>query len=89
MADDEDPFKDPEYDPFAPRPKRPWFGRKPYGYGYGPRTWQGWLVLLVLVIYAMAMAAISGGDGTIVAAGIIPVIVIPVIIMAIQGRNRS
>ncbi|WP_199100509.1 hypothetical protein [Dyella sp. ASV21] len=29
-----------------------WFGRKRFGIGYGPRTWQGWLATL---IYALSM----------------------------------
>lgn len=32
-----------------------WFGRKRIGFGFGPRTWQGWLVTLV---YALAMLTI-------------------------------
>ena len=27
----------------------PWFGRKRFGIGAGPRTWQGYLVVVVLV----------------------------------------
>ena len=84
---DEDPFSDEENDPFARRPKRPWFGRKPYGYGYGPRTWQGWLVTLILVIFAMTMAAVSKGDGSFIAAGIITLVAVPFIIMAVQQRR--
>lgn len=84
---DEDPFSDKEHDPFARRPNRPWFGRKPYGYGYGPRTWQGWLVMLVLVIFAMAMAAASKGDGSLIAVGIVTLVAVPFIIMAVQQRR--
>lgn len=29
---------------------RPWFGPKRIGYGLRPQTWQGWLIMLVLVI---------------------------------------
>jgi hypothetical protein len=87
MTDQERPAYDPESDPFAPKPKRPWFGRKPYGYVYGPRTWQGWLVLLALIIYAMIMAAASKGDGTVIALGIVPVVVVPLVIMALQSRS--
>ena len=32
----------PDYDPLS-RNKQPWFGPKRFGYGYGPRTWPGWL----------------------------------------------
>lgn len=86
-TNDDKPVYDPESDPFAPKPTRPWFGRKPYGYGYGPRTWQGWLVMLVLVIYAMIMAAVSKGDGAVIALGIVPVVVVPFVIMALQNRS--
>lgn len=24
-----------------------WFGRRRFGYGFGPRSWQGWLTILV------------------------------------------
>jgi hypothetical protein len=87
MTGDEDPVYDPQADPFRPRPKRPWFGRKPNGYGYGPRTWQGWLVMLVLIIYAMIMAAASKGDGKVIALGIVPVVAVPFIIMGFQSRS--
>lgn len=26
--------------------RKPWFGRKKFGWGWGPVSWQGWLVLL-------------------------------------------
>lgn len=30
-------------------PKRYWFKRKLYGWGWTPVTWQGWLVILVFI----------------------------------------
>jgi hypothetical protein len=66
--------------------KRPWFGRKPHGYGYGPRTWQGWLVMGVLILYALAVAGVSGGQGGLVALAVAPVLVVPLVIMWIQRR---
>jgi hypothetical protein len=27
--------------------KRPWFGPNRIGWGYSPKTWQGWAILLV------------------------------------------
>lgn len=32
-----------------------WFGRKRFGLGFGPRSWQGWLTLL---IYAVLMISL-------------------------------
>lgn len=29
-------------------PARQWFGPKRYGWGFSPRTWEGWVVLLLL-----------------------------------------
>jgi hypothetical protein len=86
-----------DYDPFggyggpggpapADRQDGAWFGRKRYGYGYGPRTWQGWLVMLVLVIIAFTVAAVSHGHGPIVIAGVVPLVLVPLIIMRIQRR---
>jgi hypothetical protein len=34
----------------SPKLKQPWFGQKRFGYGFGPRTWQGYLVTAVLVL---------------------------------------
>ena len=33
-----------------------WFGPKAYGFGLGPKTWQGWLAI---IIYAVLMIAIA------------------------------
>jgi|GEM_PF-480041 len=32
------------------KPKQAWFGPKRVGYGYSPRTWQGWLIIIVFII---------------------------------------
>jgi hypothetical protein len=32
-------------------PKGYWFKRKLFGWGWVPATWQGWIVILILVIY--------------------------------------
>jgi hypothetical protein len=32
--------------------KKPWFGTKKYGWGWGlPKTWQGWAVLIIYFIF--------------------------------------
>jgi len=38
-------------------PKR-WFGFYPYGIGYGPVTWQGWIVMAVLVAVIVSAARV-------------------------------
>ena len=41
--------------------RRPWFGPKRFGFGYGPQTWQGVLVTVVLVLLVAGTAAATGG----------------------------
>lgn len=76
-------------DPFGPRPERgrqPWFGPKRFGYGYGPRTWQGYLLVLVSLIPLVIMAAITGGHSPIMVLGVIPPAAVGVF-ARIQGRR--
>lgn len=35
--------------------KNPWFGPKKLGYGLRPVSWQGWLVIIALVIISSAI----------------------------------
>jgi uncharacterized membrane protein len=30
--------------------RRPWFGPKRVGWGYRPQTWQGWALIIALVV---------------------------------------
>ncbi len=30
-------------------PREKWFGRYRVGWGWGPRTWQGWLIMLAVL----------------------------------------
>jgi hypothetical protein len=66
--------------------KQPWFGPKRFGYGYGPRTWQGVAVTAVLVAFAILVATVTKGHMPGILIGIIPAIVVPLLIMAIQRR---
>jgi 4-hydroxybenzoate polyprenyltransferase len=86
-----------DYDPFGgyggpgssdPRDREDgaWFGRKRYGYGYGPRTWQGWLVMLALLVIAFVVASASHGHGAIGIVGLVPLVAVPLIIMRFQRR---
>ena len=66
--------------------KRPWFGPKRFGWGYGPRTWQGYLVTAILVLYVILVGTLTKGHMPGMLFGIIPAIAVPFIIMAIQRR---
>jgi hypothetical protein len=69
-----------------PKPKQPWFGPKRFGYGYGPRSWQGWVVTAVLVLFVILVATVTKGHMPGMLIGIIPAIAVPFIIMGIQKR---
>ena len=37
----------------------PWFGPKKLGGGWGPRTWQGWLIIAVFTIAVVVITVIA------------------------------
>jgi hypothetical protein len=69
-----------------PKNKEPWFGAKRFGYGFGPRTWQGYLVTAILALFAIAVGTLVKGRMPDMLFVIIPVIAVPLIIRAIQSR---
>lgn len=76
-------------DPFSQNSggqSRPWFGRKRFGYGYRPQTWQGYLLTALCVLFIIVMAAITGGHSPLMVIAIIPIGIIAVI-AAVQGRR--
>jgi hypothetical protein len=75
--------------PFGPdrvRRPQPWFGPKRFGLGYGPRTWQGYVLVLLSLVPLAIMAAITGGHSSVMALGAIPPVIVAVI-ARIQGRR--
>jgi hypothetical protein len=70
----------------SPKPREQWFGAKRFGYGFGPRTWQGYLVTAVLAGFAIAVGTLVKGRMPEMLFVIIPVIAVPLIIRAIQSR---
>jgi hypothetical protein len=73
-----------DFDPFGGnggRQRRPWFGRRRIGYGYSPRTWQGWLVTAVLVAIAIAVGSATTGNAGLLIVGIAPVVLVPLAII--------
>jgi hypothetical protein len=63
--------------------RRPWFGRKRFGYGYAPQTWQGWLLLAVLLALLIIAGAIAPRSALFYAA-VAAVIVVPLAVIAVQ-----
>lgn len=43
-------------------PSNYWFGRKRFGWGFGPRTWQGLAATLVYVVLMVVLKALVKGD---------------------------
>ncbi|MEO6798411.1 MAG: hypothetical protein ABI178_00525 [Rhodanobacter sp.] len=37
-----------------------WFGRKRLGWGFGPRSWQGWLTVLIYALLMMTLPTYFG-----------------------------
>ncbi len=45
--------------------KRPWFGKRRYGYGWGlPQKWQGWVTLLIWTMLVIASTKMLPKDKT-------------------------
>jgi hypothetical protein len=92
--DDNDQFRTGD-DPANPSPfdgqdKPAWFGPKRFGVGYGPRTWQGYLVAAALALVALLIGTVAKGHhghhSSLIWLAIIPVIAIPWIIRMVQRR---
>lgn len=50
----------PRFDYNLPE-RRPWFGPKRFGYGWAPRTWQGYLITAVGVLAIVLISALDRG----------------------------
>jgi hypothetical protein len=76
-----------QYDPGDYRQdKPPWFGPKQFGWGYGPRTWQGYLVTAILVLFVVLVATLTKGRMPWMLFAIVPAIAVPLIIRTVQRR---
>jgi hypothetical protein len=69
-----------------PAGKRPWFGPRQMGFGYGPRTWQGFLVTAVLLAFVITVATVTKGRMPWMLFAIVPAIAVPFVIGAVQRR---
>jgi hypothetical protein len=66
--------------------KNPWFGRKRFGWGYGPRTWQGYLVTALSLIAVIVTATVAKGSPWFYAV-LIAVAAVHLAIIGIQRRR--
>jgi hypothetical protein len=71
----------------SPQGKQPWFGSRASGMGYRPRTWQGYLVMLLLGAYAIFIGTLSADHHSpLVLLAIAPAALVPRPIGLIQQR---
>jgi hypothetical protein len=67
--------------------RQPWFGPKRIGFGYGPRTWQGYLVTALSLAAVIISGAVAEGKPWFIAV-VIVVIAAHLIIIAVQRPRR-
>lgn len=67
--------------------KRPWFGPKRIGWGYSPRTWQGWLVSALMVAAIIIAGAVGKGKPWFFIV-VVAAIAVPLVIIAVQRPRR-
>lgn len=65
---------------------QPWYGRKLVGYGFGPRTWQGFLVTGVSIALVIGVGSATKGHGALFIGIIVLVVAVHLAIIAIQRR---
>jgi hypothetical protein len=70
-----------------PQDKQPWFGSRASGMGYRPRTWQGYLVMLLLGVYAIFIGTLSADHHSpLILLAIAPAALVPRLIGLMQQR---
>jgi|HubBroStandDraft_3_1064219.scaffolds.fasta_scaffold445070_1 hypothetical protein len=67
--------------------RRPWFGPRRYGFGYVPKTWQGGLIMAVLLLPVVILAAVFKPHSPVFILAVVPAVVVPYLIMAVQRRG--
>lgn len=66
--------------------KQPWFGPKQIGFGYGPRTWQGYLVTAVMAMLLVIVGTVTRAHSPWFAASIVAFFAVHLAIILIQRR---
>jgi hypothetical protein len=65
----------------------PWFGQKRFGYGWGPRTWQGFLVTAAGLALVVVVGSATKGRSPLFYLVILLVAAVHVAIIVIQRRR--
>jgi hypothetical protein len=66
---------------------QPWFGPRQFGNGWGPRTWQGFLVTGLSVALVVGVGSATKGHGALFIGVIVLVVAVHLAIIAIQRRR--
>jgi hypothetical protein len=66
---------------------QPWFGPKQFGFGYGPRTWQGFLVTAVSLVLVVSVGSATKGHSPLFYGVIAFVVAVHLAIIVIQRRR--
>jgi hypothetical protein len=66
--------------------RRPWFGPRRYGFGYRPQTWQGALIMAVLLGPVVIVAVVLRPRSPAFVLAVVPGLVVPYVVMAVQRR---
>jgi hypothetical protein len=66
--------------------KQPWFGPKRVGFGYGPRTWQGYVVSAVMAGLLIIAASVAGPHSAWFIAAIVVFFAVHIGIIVAQRR---
>ena len=69
--------------------KKPWFGRRKFGWGWGlPQTWQGWVTLVLYFASIFLFKAITSNHAVFITLIIIATIVLTVVVWITSGKPR-
>ncbi len=64
------------------RDKRPWFGPKQLGMGYRPQTWQGFLIMAIVILATLTFSGTAKQHGpSVYFISLAPLIILAVITM--------
>jgi hypothetical protein len=76
-----------EYWPENGKERNPWFGPKRFGWGYRPQTWQGFLIVAALVVFAVVIATLTKGRSPLMALLVLPALGVRFLITRERGRG--
>jgi len=69
--------------------EKPWFGRKCFGWGWGlPQRWQGWVVLILYLLFMRALFTIVLPQELLIVFGILITFIFFITIWVTSGKPQ-